>query len=284
MIARALAVAIVACFVTPIAASADSAQFPLLKYAPRTEQTIVCSATLICDITLEAGERVHDGFAGVPDEWDPHATYSGAKTAPTPHLIFHPSRAGLHTNAVIPTSRRTYYLALSSDDSTRARYYTFAFPKVFIARVAQNDSANRGSQNRAPAAPIDDLALCLKDVTYTYEFDRNVAPDRAPGVVPNRSPLSGQWQPRYVCTDGRHTFVDFAPSAIVPSDYPVIQVLGPEGDTQLNYTYDARKRRFTIDAVPDAFVLLFGSQASPIRLVVTRDVAEGTVYDPGAKK
>jgi len=275
--------AVIVAVVSIAPAIAQAAQFDILSYRPRTENVISCPVNLECDITLEPGETVYDGFAASPDDWDPHSTYTGPKGNTTPHLIFRPSRAGLRTNVIVPTSRRTYYLRLESTDSTDARYYTYSFPRVFISRKFAEQ------QSKAPGAAIvtapdtDPTHQCLSRISYQYQFDRGLPQDHPTGARSNYASLTALWQPRKVCTDGLHTFVSFAPTDITPSDTPVLQLLGPEGDTMLNYTYDAQQRFFRVDGVPDAFVLEFGSQASPLRLVIRRNGTDGTTFDPKAK-
>jgi type IV secretion system protein TrbG len=274
-----LTVAMVCAAAAATAPATSSEQFVALTYRPRTETTIRCARNLECEVTLEPGERVFAGFAAAIDDWDPHVGYSGPKGGATAHLVFRPARAGLRTNVVVTTSRRSYYLELVSDDSRRARYYGFAFPHVFIARSAPAAPTPAPIATPAP----DPMAACL-GYRYTYDFDRNLPADHAPGARTNRDALSALWQPWRACTDGRHTFVQFTASDVVPTDLPIVNVLGPDGDSPPNYTYDPALRRFTIDGVPDAIVFELGSQDSPLRLVVRRVSNAGTTLDPGARK
>jgi type IV secretion system protein TrbG len=252
----------------PRAATAD-ARFYVLQYHPRTEAPVRCSAMTECDVTLEVGERVREGYAADASGWDPQATYSGPRGAELLHLIFRAARPGMATNVVVPTNRRTYYLALSSDSSRQHRYYAFAWPRVFVARAARTPAP-------APTARADALAACLPGERYTWSIDRTLPDDHPPHARPNLDPIPAAWTPAIACTDGRHTFVQFAPSRIEPGDLPVLSVIGAEGDTLTNYTYDQRIRRFRIDGVPDRFVLELGSQASPLRIVLTRTSTTST--------
>lgn len=266
------AVAIVALLV-PVASLATG-HFYVVSYHPRTETTILCAAMTECDVALQVGERVKDGFAADAAGWDPHASYSGPRSAALPHVVFRPERAGMRTNAVIPTDRRTYYLLLVSDGSRDARYYTFAWPRVFIARAPATPAP-------PPPTPAPDaIAACLTSERYSWDFDRNLPADHAATARTTDDAIAAAWTPRLACTDGRHTFVQFSPTVIDPGDLPVVAVLGTEGDTLTNYTYDARARRFRIDAVPERLVFLFGSQYAPLRLVLTHHSADA----PGARR
>lgn len=252
-----------------------------VPYEPDRETRLACAVGLACDVTLEPGETVGAGFAGAIAAWDPHRAYSGgsadspgthAETGRTPHLVFRaPRAAGVRTNAVVLTNRRTYHLVLVATADRDAIYYRFTFPRTIV------DSAAAPRAVTAPAGPPaapraldarNPLATCFD---FSYSYERGALPlDHASGATDAGGEIPRAWRPSVACTDGRHTYVQFPRTDVMPADTPVAAALGADGDAVVNSSYDELARRLTIDGVPDAFVLQLGAQRAPLRIVVRR--------------
>ncbi len=255
--------------------SAQSAPFYALTFLEHKQYAIRCAARYECEIQLEAGERVNDGFNAHIDQWDPHIGYSGDKEL-TPHLVLRPSRSGLRTNIILTTTKRTYYLLAVSTSMQQPSYYSFSYvdntyKSLANLAIATQTAlrANGGELQPAPTAPPADvasLATACFDFDYSYLVDRNVQSDHAPHARPSNEALPPSLQPHVVCSDGSHTYVEFPLQREVPSDVPISLAVTAEGDTLINYTYVASLNRFTVDGVYDSFVLEIGSQARPLRL------------------
>ncbi len=76
-----------------------------------TEAVVTCQPLRVCDIELEAGEEITTLSLGDSTRWLASPASSGERDTMTPHVLVKPTEFGLATNAVITTTRRTYYLA-----------------------------------------------------------------------------------------------------------------------------------------------------------------------------
>ncbi len=275
---RRLAAALFALMFGTVSASlpaAASSPFIAMRFVDHHQYVVSCAAHYECDVQLEAGERVNDGFNAYISSWDPHIGYTGAKTL-TPHLVLRPAHANLRTNIILTTTKRTYYLLAVSTSSDSPTYYSFTYPDQTYhdsSRFALATQAALRSQPVviAPAptptpADVADLATICFDFDYRYAVDRSVQSDHAPGARPSAAALPPGDVPREVCSDGAHTYIDFPHQREVPADLPIALGVTAEGDTLINYTYHAGLNRYTIDGVYESFVMELGSQASPLRL------------------
>ena len=272
---RRIALALVAAAAFSLEAAvavADDRPFVSFTFTDRHQYTIDCAARYECDIQLDSGERVNDGFNANIDDWDPHIGYSGEKRL-TPHLVLRPSRSGLRTNIILTTTKRTYYLLAVSSDRQQPSYYSFSFDDTYrelARRAVATQTALRASGARPVPTPtpadVADLSSTCFDYDYSYLVDRNVQSDHVPRARPSNETLPQSLVPKLVCSDGSHTFVEFPVGREVPADLPISLAVTSEGDTLINYTYLASLNRYTVDGVYDSFVLELGSQSAPLRL------------------
>jgi type IV secretion system protein TrbG len=93
---------------------------------------VVCAPLRVCAIELEPGEHVQSQpQIGDARRWEVTPVASGSGLDQTALLIVKPIEAGLDTDLVVPTDRRTYVLRLVSD------------PLRYISRVAFRYPADR---------------------------------------------------------------------------------------------------------------------------------------------
>jgi len=245
------------------------ATFMSMAYVDHREFSIACAARLECDIQLQPGERVNDGFNAHITEWDPHIGYVGSGPF-TPHLVLRPSRAGLHTNIILTTTRRTYYLNVSSTDDSEPTYYNFTYnDDVYsnLAKLAVATQTALRAQGGGPAASLgasDLKALCI-DNGYTTHYD-GLPADHPPHTRTARGVFPPEWTPQLVCNDGKHTFIQMPALREQPADNPTLHAITADGDTLINFTYDRDANRYIADGIYDSLVLQLGSQDSPLRL------------------
>ncbi len=271
-----------------VAASEGQATFIGLHFAERQEFTIKCVVGLECDVQLEPGERVNDGFNAQKGEWDPHMAYTGAGRMPLPHLILRPSLNARRTNIILTTTRRTYYLLLIPVKSSDPIYYSFQYDSTTYRNLANlavaTQTALKGQTSPgahpAPTATPADVAdlhgVCI-DYHYTYTIDRYLADDHPHNAKPSSDAFPGEWKPQMVCSDGQHTYVQLTPQKQLPVDLPIAFALTAEGDTIINSTFNANRWRYTVDGVYTDIVLELGSQYRPLRLRLHHPDPYGTI-------
>ena len=81
------------------------------------EPQLACVPLFICDVTLESNESILNIATGDSSRWLIAAAQSGPG-GNTPHVLIKPTSLGLRTNLIITTTRRVYYLRLSSASTT----------------------------------------------------------------------------------------------------------------------------------------------------------------------
>jgi P-type conjugative transfer protein TrbG len=166
----------------------------------------------VSDIALQPGETLTAISAGDTVRWVVGDTTSGVGVTKQVHILAKPFTAGLKTNLVITTDRRSYHLQLESTDRTYMAAVSWTYPDdELIALKKQNDEATR-------AAPVD-TGIALSDL----HFDYVIGGDNPP------------WKPVRAFDDGKHVYIEF-PAAIAQGDAPPLFLKGEGGTNELvNY-------------------------------------------------
>lgn len=205
----------------------------------------------VTDLALEPGEQlIGPGpvAAGDTVRWVIGDTLSGSGATARVHVLLKPVRAGLVTNLVINTDRRTYHVELSSAARTYMASVSWTYPQdQLIALKRQSASlAEAAPATTAPLAALDQL-----NFRYRIEGDRPV------------------WRPVRVFDDGRQTMVEFAP-IVASAELPPLWVLGARGETEL-VNYRLAGRYMVIDRLFDAAELRLGAKRQQkVRIVRER--------------
>jgi hypothetical protein len=207
------------------AASAFADPFSVLRYHQHQQDVISCPANFECDIELESGERINNGYNAWTRDWDPHVGYTGDRNA-TPHLILKPYQANLRTNIILTTTRRTYYFLVSSTNDSAPRYYRFEYDAPRHPMLGHQPK----SRPRPKPTPVQDADLyhvCI-DYAYSYFIDTNPGNDHAHRATASTLTFPAEFIPQVACTDGRHTFIQFPFSRETPADLPLHLAVTPE--------------------------------------------------------
>ena len=86
----------------------------LYPYTPGSLYQVYTSPSQVTDIALEKGEALTSVSAGDTERWTVGDTVSGSGASEQVHILVKPMAPQLSTNAVITTTKRTYYLDLKS--------------------------------------------------------------------------------------------------------------------------------------------------------------------------
>lgn len=182
---------------------------------------------LVTDIALQPGETLVAVASGDTTRWAIGDTTSGVdgsgdSEAKRTHILVKPFAAGLTTNLVITTNRRTYHLRLASTAATAMAGISWTYPQDDLIALKRQAEAARAA---APMASGLDIAA--------LNFDYAISGDRPP------------WRPLRAFDDGRQTFIEFPP-ALAQSDAPPLFVLGSNGKAEL-VNYRLRERYYIVD-------------------------------------
>lgn len=205
----------------------------------------------VTNIMLQEGEElVGSGPVASGDtvRWIIGDTMSGTGLARRVHILVKPTRAGISTNLVINTNRRTYHLELNATTSTYMAAVSWTYPQddLIALRSAEADA----ERSRPVAGGIDFSAL---------EFGYRLSGDRTP------------WRPVRVFDDGRQVMIEF-PQSIASTDLPPLFVIGANGAAEL-VNYRVQGRYMIVDRLFDRAELRLGAGRSARQVRITRDAA-----------
>lgn len=195
----------------------------------------------VTDIALQPGETLVSVSAGDTVRWIVGDTASGSGTAARAHILVKPVAAGLRTNLMIATDRRTYHLELESTPATYMAALSWRYPQdEFAGLTARNASAARQD------AVSVERGLRLESLNFNY---------RIAGDSPD-------WKPVRVFDDGRQVFIQM-PAAVSASDMPPLFVLSPSGEAEL-VNYRVRGHYYIVDRLFTAAELRHGTRPQTV--------------------
>lgn len=208
----------------------------------------------VTDITLQAGETLSSVSAGDTVRWVVGDTTSGNGVGKQSHVLVKPFAAGLKTNLVIMTDRRSYHLVLESTDRTSMAAISWTYPQdQLVALHQQNERAD-------VAAPIAEN-VALEDLHFRYA----VTGDNPP------------WRPVRAFDDGSHVYIEF-PSRIDQGEAPPLFVVGPDGDNQL-VNYRVRRNYYVVDRLFAAAELRLGQDPQQVVRISRTDTVASASHD-----
>lgn len=200
----------------------------------------------VTDIVLQPGEAIVSVAAGDTVRWTVGDTTSGSGDTKRVHILVKPFAAGLKTNIVITTDRRTYHLALESTASSAMAALSWSYPQDELVAI------RRAAAEAKAATPIAS-GLSVESLNFAYAIS---------GDKP-------AWRPLRAFDDGRQTYIEFSPSIAV-GEAPPLFVIGDDDEAQL-VNYRVAGRYYVVDRLFGAAELRLGGKKQQIvRISATR--------------
>lgn len=193
----------------------------------------------VTDIALQAGEALIAVAAGDTVRWIIGDTTSGSGVDKRTHILVKPASAGLSTNLVITTDRRSYHLRFASTEKTAMVALSWAYPQDALIAL-QRDAAE--AEVSMPVA--SGLAIDAMRFDYVIKGDRPA------------------WRPLRAFDDGRQTFIEF-PGSLAVGEAPPLFIVGREGAAEL-VNYRVRGHFYVVDRLFDAAELRLGLKKQDI--------------------
>lgn len=203
----------------------DATQF--YAYQAGAIYELYTSPAYVSTILLEPGETLADAAAGDTANWMVSNTQAGAAYEARTLVMVKPHHAGLRTNLVLVTDRRTYLIEASS-----------AAGQAYSAQIAWRYPADAVAAQTEAARPFNTL--------YRIRTTFGRTPD---------------WAPTRVYDDGRRTWIEF-PDTIAASDMPPLFVRTGEGAEIVNYRIQGNV--YMVDRLFDVAELRLGRAQSVI--------------------
>ena len=219
-----------------------------------TEAVLSCQPLRICDIELEAGEEILQVSLGDGSRWLASPAFSGERESLTPHVLVKPTEVGIATNAVITTTRRTYYLGLvSRSDATQVRRVKFYYPQD-LAEQANGVFRAKAAQRRQDQETT--IARLRSPAVESLNFDYEVSGDAVP------------WKPVRVFDDGAHVYIQMPPAMRV-TEAPALLIRTRTGEGAL-VNYRLRRPYYVVDRLFETALLVMGVGAHQERVTIRR--------------
>jgi len=194
---------------------------------------------LVSDIALQPGETIISVAAGDTARWTVGDTVSGAGDTKRVHILVKPFSAGLTTNLLILTDRRTYHLQLESTSTIAMSALSWTYPQDELLAI------KRAADQQRAAAPVAS-GLSVDQLNFGY-------------AITGDNPA---WRPLRAFDDGRQTFIEFPPSMGV-GEAPPLFVIGVSGAAEL-VNYRLSGRFYVVDRLFGAAELRLGEKKQAI--------------------
>lgn len=215
-----------------------------------TLPSVVCAPLYGSDIALQPGEIIRQVMLGDASRWKVSPGTSGSGENMVAHIVIKPSDAGLSTNLVVHTDRRSYNIRLVSKKDQWMPLVSFAYPDDTQAQWA----AYQGQQQelRARTRPVAAVAT-TGDLNFNYRIRGD----------------SPRWKPIRVYSDRSKTYIQF-PANVKNDQAPALVVLDGAKQEQL-VNYRLVDDRYVIDQVVNRAALIRGVGRRQERIEIARE-------------
>lgn len=235
----------------PVAAATDKARVApreagwqgatqTFSYLPGGLYQVYAAVGRVTDIKLQIGETLSDMgavAAGDTVRWIIGEATSGTGQDKRTHILVKPTDAGIVTNLVINTNRRTYHVELRSTASTYMASVAWSYPQDELIAI----------QARAAEAVAEQATRIVNGLdAERLDFAYRIKGDRPP------------WRPTHIFDDGRKSYILF-PETIGQSELPPLFLLGAKGQAEL-VNYRVSGRYMIVDRLFDRAELRLGTK------------------------
>jgi P-type conjugative transfer protein TrbG len=193
----------------------------------------------VSDIALQPGEALVSVAAGDTVRWIVGDTTSGAGGDKRTHILIKPSAAGLKTNLVVATDRRTYHLQLESTAATSMSAISWTYPESSLLAL-------RGNRDGAGEPISVSTGLSVQNLRFGY-------------TISGDNPA---WRPIRAFDDGRQTFIAF-PGSLAVGEAPPLFIRGSKGEAEL-VNYRVSGTYYVVDRLFDVAELRLGTKHQQI--------------------
>lgn len=187
----------------------------------------------VTDIALQPGETLVAVASGDTVRWVIGDTSSGSGETKRTHVLVKPFAAGLTTNLVITTDRRSYHVQLVSTPRTALTAMRWTYPEDALLAL-------RCAAAEAEAVTPVARALAVDALNFNYAIS---------GDTP-------AWRPLRAFDDGQQTFILF-PQSIATGEAPPLFVIAADGSAEL-VNYRVQGRHYVVDRIFDVAELRLG--------------------------
>jgi type IV secretion system protein TrbG len=219
-----------------------------------TLPSVVCAPLYACDVAMQPGEVIRQVMLGDASRWKVSPGTSGTGENSVAHVVVKPSDAGLSTNLVIHTDRRSYNIRLISKKDQWMPLVSFTYPDDTQAQWAVYAERQQQVKPRATA-----MAVPPRD-NDNLNFNYRIKGD------------SPSWKPIRVYSDKSKTYIQF-PATLKYDRTPALVILDAANQQQL-VNYRMSNDRFVVDQIIDRAALISGVGRHQQRIEIAREGAQ----------
>jgi type IV secretion system protein VirB9 len=208
-------------------------------FVPGRVYHVYTSPDFLTAISLRPGEKLLSKAAADTARWQIGDTLAGSDASQTTLVVIKPSKADLHTNLIVTTNERTYFLDLESRAGDQYQNAVrWDYPQELITTtVNKTAQMNRERQETALSG------VNLENLNYDYRIETQE------GSEPS-------WLPREVFDDGKKTYINF-PAELGTMEAPPLYIRTIDGQADL-VNYRVKGHFYVVDRLFERAELRLG--------------------------
>jgi P-type conjugative transfer protein TrbG len=221
-----LILGLICCIALPIVQAAPaqtavrSKSNKTFNYLPNEAYTIHCQEGRITDVQLQQGEELKSIGGGDSTRWIVDKDISGTGAFRQWHVWLKPVMAGIVTNFIINTDRRSYYLEAYATVSRSTMIINWRYPQDERNEILRKQQADK--------EVISLKSMTLENLNFNYRISGRRYP----------------WKPEMAFDDGCKTYLKM-PAAMKTSEAPALFI--KNGKELLLVNYRVKKNYYIID-------------------------------------
>jgi len=215
--------------------------------------SVVCAPLHVCDVSLQPGETIQSLEVGDTTRWSVKLARVKTQDKETTHLVIKPSEAGIVSNLVAITDKRSYSIQLVSKKSREwMPKVAFAYPDDQQANWKAYFAENTERQNTTEPASSALSETNAQPLNFDYKVHGKAA-----------------WKPVRVYSDQNKTYIQL-PATAKNDEIPVVLDLG-NTDTKKLVNYRLEGNTFVVDKILKRAVLISGIGKSQEKITIIRE-------------
>ena len=209
---------------------------------------VFTSPEYLTAISLRPGEKLLSKAAADTLRWQIGDTVAGVGSNETTLVVVKPLKADLHTNLILTTTERTYFLDLESRSGNQYQNAVrWNYPQEMMALAITKAAQMNRDQQVTALSGVD-----LDTVNYDYKIR----------VDEGREP---SWMPREVFDDGKKTYINF-PADLGTMEAPPLYIRSSDGRSDL-VNYRVKGHFYVVDRLFDQAELRLGHDPQTVVLI-----------------
>ena len=218
-------------------------------FTPGALYRLYAAPEQVSDIALQPGEKLVAVSAGDTVRWVIGDTTSGSGETAQVHILVKPFAAGLKTNLVVTTDRRTYHVEMESTEQTYMAALSWTYPHDALIALQR-----RNVQADAAEAQVVDRGVALDRLRFRYAITGDSPP----------------WRPVRVFDDTTKVYIE-VPRRLDQGEAPPLFVVGADGGNEL-VNYRVRGNYYIVDRLFAAAELRLGKDPQQVVRIARTDV------------